>query len=83
MSYFPQPGPYVIEVEADKKYFWCACGKSGSQPFCGGSHKGLEVQPLSFSPSRRRYVYLCGCKATKTPPFCDGSHRDLTEETDQ
>jgi CDGSH iron-sulfur domain-containing protein 3 len=34
-----QPAPYLIEVEAGKTYYWCACGQSQNQPFCDGSHK--------------------------------------------
>ena len=33
-------GPYVVELEADKSYYWCSCGRSKSQPFCDGAHKG-------------------------------------------
>ena len=83
MSYFPQPGPYVIEVEPDSKYFWCACGRSASQPFCDGSHKSSQEKPVQFSADRRRFVYLCGCKKTANPPYCDGSHRDLKQEADE
>ena len=32
--------PLPIEVEPGKSYWWCACGRSKSQPFCDGSHKG-------------------------------------------
>lgn len=41
--------PYSIDVEEGKAYFWCACGKSASQPFCDGSHSGT-----SFSAPVRR-----------------------------
>ncbi len=74
MSYFPQPGPYVIEVAAERSYYWCACGKSAAQPFCDGSHKGTAFAPIKLVPKKSRYVYFCGCKQTQTPPFCDGSH---------
>ena len=30
-----------IEVEAGKSYWWCACGRSKTQPICDGSHKRL------------------------------------------
>jgi CDGSH-type Zn-finger protein len=28
--------PKMVELEAGKDYFWCACGRSKSQPFCDG-----------------------------------------------
>jgi CDGSH-type Zn-finger protein len=37
-----QKGPYVVEVQEGKKYFWCACGLSKKQPFCDGTHNKLE-----------------------------------------
>jgi CDGSH-type Zn-finger protein len=33
-----QKEPYGINVEAGKRYFWCACGRSANQPYCDGSH---------------------------------------------
>jgi len=33
--------PIPIEVEAGKSYWWCACGRSKTQPICDGSHKRL------------------------------------------
>lgn len=71
--------PYLVELEANKKYFWCACGKSAKQPFCDGSHKGTEFKPLAFEvPESKKYA-LCGCKHTKNPAFCDGTHTKLDE----
>ncbi len=40
--------PYLVQVEQGKSYFWCACGRSKSQPFCDGSHKDTEFQPLKW-----------------------------------
>ena len=40
--------PYVSELEAGE-YWWCSCGKSKNQPFCDGSHKGSEFNPVKFS----------------------------------
>lgn len=67
--------PYVIEVEKDKNYFWCACGKSANQPFCDGSHKGTEFVPVKFTSDENKRVFFCGCKATARQPLCDGSHK--------
>ena len=38
----------AVEVEKDKSYYWCSCGKSAKQPFCDGSHKGTEFTPSSI-----------------------------------
>ena len=40
-----QKEPYGVNVEAGKRYFWCACGRSASQPFCDGSHQGHRIDP--------------------------------------
>ena len=68
--------PYAIEVESGKSYFWCACGKSSSQPFCDGSHKGTDFTPVKYEATESKKVFFCGCKATKSQPMCDGSHND-------
>ena len=44
----------AVEVEKDKSYYWCSCGKSSKQPFCDGSHKGTEFTPLSVQSSMRQ-----------------------------
>jgi len=66
--------PIAVEVEAGKSYFWCSCGQSKSQPFCDGSHKGTEFEPLKFKVTEKKTYSLGGCKKTKNPPYCDGSH---------
>ncbi len=67
-------GPYSIDVEEGKAYFWCSCGRSASQPFCDGSHSGTTFTPVKYEAQSDRTVYFCGCKATKKSPMCDGSH---------
>ncbi len=69
--------PFVVDVEKGKDYYWCACGKSKSQPFCDGSHKGTAFAPTRFSAAESKKVYFCGCKRSKSGPLCDGSHKAL------
>lgn len=66
--------PFAIDVEAGKAYFWCSCGKSSTQPFCDGSHKGSGFVPFKYDATETKKVFFCGCKATAGQPFCDGSH---------
>jgi CDGSH-type Zn-finger protein len=68
--------PFAIEVEAGKSYYWCACGKSKTQPFCDGAHADTETTPVQYDASESTTVYFCGCKATKNQPLCDGSHKN-------
>ena len=59
------------------KYWWCACGRSKSQPLCDSSHKTTEFTPVRFVITETKIYSLCGCKLTKTPPFCDHTHREI------
>ena len=72
-----QQGPYMVEVEAGKKYAWCACGQSKNQPFCDGSHSETEFTPVMFEAKKSETVYFCGCKRTGDAPRCDGTHSSL------
>jgi len=72
-----QKSPYMVTVEAGKKYFWCACGRSSKQPFCYGSHSGTGLAPVMYQAEASKDVYFCGCKASGKKPFCDGSHQQL------
>jgi CDGSH iron-sulfur domain-containing protein 3 len=58
-------------------YFWCACGRSASQPFCDGSHAGTDFQSVPFTVAAPGIVSLCACKHTHSPPYCDHTHRTL------
>lgn len=76
-AHIAQKAPYAVEVEAGKKYFWCACGLSKNQPFCDGSHKGTPFLPVEFVAEKSEKVWFCGCKHTAAAPLCDGTHRKL------
>lgn len=72
-----QKSPIPVELKKGETYYWCACGKSASQPFCDGSHKGTSFTPLAFTAEKDETAYLCACKQTKNHPFCDGTHKEL------
>jgi len=72
--------PVLTELRADEQYHWCACGRSGSQPFCDGSHVGSAFEPVQFTPDSTGEATLCACKRTGSPPYCDGSHAQFTPE---
>ena len=66
--------PAVVEVKAGERYFWCACGKSGNQPFCDGAHSGTGISPVAYKAEKEGKVFFCNCKQTANAPMCDGSH---------
>lgn len=69
--------PIPMEVEEGKTYFWCACGKSASQPLCDGSHKGTDFVPMPYKAEKTGKVFFCACKNTGNAPMCDGTHSKL------
>jgi CDGSH-type Zn-finger protein len=76
-SIVAQTGPYPVGLKAGKSYYWCACGRSKSQPFCDGSHKITSLTPVLHEAKDSRTAYFCGCKRTGTRPLCDGTHKTL------
>ena len=80
MSLQPEIGgrrPLPVNVEAGKRYWWCACGRSKSQPFCDGSHKGTGFAPVEWRAEKVQETWFCACKRTGSRPLCDGSHKKL------
>jgi CDGSH-type Zn-finger protein len=72
-----QKAPFAVEVEAGKSYWWCSCGKSATQPFCDGSHKGSAFSPVEHNAKEAGTVYFCGCKHSTKGALCDGTHKKL------
>uniref|UniRef100_A0A1B6DF53 Iron-binding zinc finger CDGSH type domain-containing protein n=1 Tax=Clastoptera arizonana TaxID=38151 RepID=A0A1B6DF53_9HEMI len=74
--------PFKLKCVPNKKYHWCSCGQSKSQPLCDGTHRSpylkIELKPVRFEVAEEKEYYLCNCKQTSNRPFCDGSH--LQEE---
>ncbi|MBB4285428.1 CDGSH iron-sulfur domain-containing protein [Roseospira goensis] len=73
----PPRHPFEVTLKAGQRYLWCACGRSATQPFCDGAHKGSGLAPRRFTAEADETVFLCGCKQTADPPFCDGTHTTL------
>jgi glutamate synthase domain-containing protein 2/CDGSH-type Zn-finger protein len=72
--------PVPVDLSKGEESYWCACGKSQSQPFCDGSHAGSEFTPLAFTADDNGEAYLCACKRTGNAPFCDGSHAQFDDD---
>ena len=72
-----QKAPFPVEVAAGRSYFWCACGRSATQPFCDGSHKDTGIAPVKWTAEKDGKAFFCGCKASANQPLCDGTHSRL------
>ncbi len=75
-SVMARTGPHEVEVEAGQKYFWCACGRTKTPPYCDGNHSGTGVIPVMWVAERNEVVYFCGCHRSGMLPFCDGTHNN-------
>ena len=69
--------PMAVDVEAGKSYYWCACGRSATQPFCDGSHKGTGLTPIKYEATETKKVHFCACKHSAAGVTCDGTHKTL------
>lgn len=72
-----QKAPFAVELEEGKSYYWCACGRSATQPFCDGSHHGTGMTPVAFVATKTGTAYVCGCKKSGDKPYCDGTHNQI------
>jgi mannose-6-phosphate isomerase-like protein (cupin superfamily) len=79
LTYVAENKPVLVSLEAGKKYAWCTCKHSKTQPFCDGAHKGTDMRPLVFKADKDEDVLLCACKATQSGPYCDGAHNNLED----
>ncbi|KAJ3336035.1 hypothetical protein HDU91_001933 [Kappamyces sp. JEL0680] len=77
LSQLTQPGPYGVELQEGKTYYYCACGLSKNQPFCDGSHKtsGTGLTPVAFTAKETKKHWICACRQSENLPFCDGTHK--------
>ncbi len=81
----PQPviannKPIKIDIKQGEEHYFCVCGRSQSQPFCDGSHKGTSFKPQRFVAEETGEAYLCQCKHSGNLPYCDGTHKGFTAD---
>ncbi|MCC5857682.1 MAG: CDGSH iron-sulfur domain-containing protein [Ectothiorhodospiraceae bacterium] len=72
--------PVRVELEQGRRYAFCVCGRSATQPFCDGSHRETDLRPLMFQARDGGPAFLCRCKQTANPPYCDGSHKQVSDD---
>ncbi|MDX2212010.1 MAG: CDGSH iron-sulfur domain-containing protein [Oculatellaceae cyanobacterium bins.114] len=57
----------TFTVRLDAGTHWlCTCGHSSNAPYCNGSHKGSEFQPLALELPTAATVEISGSANTNT-----------------
>ena len=59
----------AVNVEEGKSYYWCSCGKSSKQPFCDGSHKGSEFNPVAYKAEETKKCFFVPANKQTIPHF--------------
>ena len=72
--------PVKVSLSKGQEYHFCTCGRSGSQPFCDGSHVGTTFTPKVIVSEQDGEAYLCACKHTGNAPYCDSTHKQFTTD---
>ena len=74
-------GPFIVQVEAGRKYRWCSCGLSATQPWCDDAHVGTGFEPIMFEAPISGEFHMCGCKNSDNKPYCFGTCRGHTPDS--
>jgi CDGSH-type Zn-finger protein len=69
--------PCQADLVEGQGYEWCSCGRTGTSPFCDGSHEGTGCEPVAFIAKKTELALLCGCCESGDAPYCDGTHNVL------
>lgn len=72
--------PAKVNLNQGEEYYFCVCGRSSSQPFCDGSHKGSSFKPQRLVAEESGEAYLCQCKHSGNLPYCDGTHKGFSAD---
>ena len=70
----PRMGPTRSSSQRESPISGAVADARSTQPFCDGSHKETDIEPLRFVVEYTGTFNICGCKATDDEPFCDGTH---------
>ena len=73
--------PQKVSLKKGEEYYFCVCGRSSNQPFCDGSHKGTDFEPVEYVAEDDVMVAFCGCKRSRHIPHCDDTHISIKEES--